>query len=194
MDCGSELNNVIAANCEIPALAGTYGEVILIPYSAIDRARSVVADDVISEIALKTGRKAYSFTTFDNAPLGAPSLVAGTYINSFQHDLTLRVFVKREEIKAFLNSLANARVVAILKNKELGEAGEVQYEAYGWDSGLVMNPLTSDTSMADGVVYEMMSGNDDISKERSLPKSVWDTDLATTEAMLASLTAEATGA
>lgn len=181
--------NAIAADCQNPAVAGVYGEVILLPYDAIDRAESTVTDNVISEIVLKSTRKGYSFSSFDNSPLGAVSLVAGTYRNTIQHDLTLRVFVKTEAIKSFVNSFVNARVVAIVKNKEMGAAGETMYEAYGWDAGLRLNTLNSDTTMADGVVYELVTGNDETSKEKSIQKSVWAGTLAATETMLATLTA-----
>lgn len=189
MDCASELMNAIAADCTDPAVAGVYGEVILLPYDAIDRVGSTLADNVISEIAMKATRKGYSFTSFDNSPLGAVSLVAGTYRNTLQHDLTLRVFVKTEAIKSFVNAFVNARVVAIVKNKDMGAAGETQYEAYGWDAGLVLNTLNADTSMADGVVYELVTGSDETSKEKSIQKSVWAGTLAETETMLATLTA-----
>lgn len=188
MDCTTELQNLVAADCKNPAVAGLYGEVTLLPYNAIDRAGSTITDNVISEIALKGTRKGVTFSSFDNSPLGAVSLVAGTYSNSIQHDLTLRIFVKTEDAKAFVNNFVNARVVAIVTNKEGGLKGEVTYEAYGWDGGLILNTITSDTSMADGVVYELVTGNDETSKEKSIPKSVWDTDLATTASMIASLT------
>jgi hypothetical protein len=188
MDCSSELQNVVAADCENSAIAGLYGEIILIPYGAVDRADSAISDNVISELVLKTGMKASTFSAFDNSPLGAVSLVSGTYRNTFQHDLTLRIFVKTEQIKAFVNNFGNARVIAIVKNKEMGAAGEVMYEAYGWDSGLVLNTLNSDTNMTDGIVYELVTGSDETSKENSIPKSVWAGTLAATETMLQTLT------
>lgn len=187
MDCATELKNIIAADCNNPAVAGTYGEVTLVPFDAIDRSASTVADNVISAIVLKVGRKGYSFATFDNSVLGAVSLNVGTYRNNLQHDLTLRVFVKTEDVKKFVNAFVNARIVAIVKNKEMGDTGETMYEAYGYDAGLVLNTLNADTSMADGVVYELVTGNDETSKEKSVPKSVWAGSLTDTETMLDTL-------
>ena len=189
MDCASELKSVLAADCDTPAVAGVYGKVILLPHDAIDRTVSAQADNVLSNIALKSGRKGAAFDTFDTAVLGAASLVAGTYTNTMQHDLTLRVFVKTEAVKDFVNSFINARVAAIVKNKESGTAGETTYEVYGFDAGMKLTAITSDTSMADGVVYELVLGSDETSKERSLPKSVWAGSLADTETLINSLTA-----
>jgi hypothetical protein len=192
MNCTTELLSVIAADCNDPSIAGTYGDVILVPYDAIDRTLTKISgatggQRVISELVLKSGRQGYSFAAFDNSVLGAASLNAGTYKNNFQHDLTLRVFVKNTTTKTFVNLFANARVVAIVKNKNYGSNGEDVYETYGFDSGLKLNTLTSDTTMADGVVYELVLGNDETSKEKSLPISVFDTSLSTTETMLSSL-------
>ncbi len=191
MNCASELQSLIAADCDNPAVAGLYGEATILPSDAIDRAASTVTANVISEIAMKTGKKGVTFDSFENTSLGATSITAGTYRNTLQHDVTLRIFVKTEAAKAFLNSLINARVVIILKNKEGGTSGETTYEAYGWDGGLKLNTLNADTTMADGVVYELVLGNDEVSKEKSLPKSVWAGTLAETETMLGTLTAAA---
>lgn len=193
MDCTTELRNLVAANCDDPAVAGTYGEVIIVPYSAIDRTASAVSDKgVITSIVLLSGRSGYLFESFDNSPLGAVSLVDGTYRKTWQHDATLRVFTKNEESKEFVNGATNSRVVIIMKNKEPGPSGEVQYEAYGWDAGLVLTSATGDTTIADGVVYELVFGNDDTSKEKTVQRSVFDTDLATTEVMLKTLYTVAT--
>lgn len=189
MDCATQLISVIAAECNNPAVAGTYGDVILIPHSAVDRVASTVTDNVISALVLKAlSQPGRVFETLDNSVLGAVSLNQGTYQNNFQHDVTLRIFIKNDGVKTFLNGFANTRVIAIVKNKEQGTAGEVTYEAYGYDAGLVLNSVTADTSMADGVVYELVTGSDDTAKEKSLPKSVWTGTLADTETMLASIT------
>lgn len=187
MDCTSELKNLVAASCENPAVAGTFGEVILLPYNGIDRAQSEVENGVIKSIVMKTGKKGCLFDAYDNSPLGAVSLVAGTYRNNWQHDATLRVFTKSTEAKEFVNGLTNSRVVVVLKNKEGATGGEVTYEAYGWDAGLVLTEATGDTTLADGVVYELVLGSDETSKEKTVQKSVFDTSIATTETMLKTL-------
>ena len=189
MDCTKQLMNVVAAVCDTPATAGTQGQVILLPYGGIDRILSEVTDNVIKSIIMRNNAKGNTFDTLERGVLGAPSLVAGTYVNSWQHDVTLRIFVKNEDVKKFVNAFTNSRVVAIVQNNEVGNAGDVMYEAYGWDAGLKLNEATGDTTMADGLVYEITAGNDDQAKERSLPKSVFITDIATTETMLNSLVA-----
>ena len=118
------------------------------------------------------------------------SLSVGTYRNTLIHTAMLRIFTKNEDSKKFVNQfIAGARVIAVFKNKEEGKDGDVKYEAYGWDNGLEISELTNTVAMTDTIVYDLQLASTDAAQEGSLPKSVFDTDLATTEAMLASLTA-----
>ena len=189
MDCSKITQGLQAVICNVPAIPGAGSQVILLNYSDIDRKLSEVTDNVISSIILKGTAKGYKFETIDKSVLGEISLNKGTYFSSWQHDLTLRIFVKKEDAKKFVNNFNSARVIPIIENKELGPNGETKYEAYGWDSGLELNEAPSSTDMADLVVYQIKLGSGDKSKESSLPKSVFKTDLAQTELMLEALVA-----
>ena len=189
MDCSEITAGLVAVNCDKASVAGTGSKVRLISYSDINRDLSTVVDGVLTSIVLKATKKAYDFETVDNSVDGDSALVKGTYISDFDHNIMLRVFAKTEAGKKFVNKMKLARVVAVVENKELGTAGEVKYEAYGWDAGLELMEATSTTAMADKVVYEMKLGSGAKSKETTLPKSVFITDLTTTEAMLAALVA-----
>jgi len=189
MDCSKITQGLQAVNCGQPAIAGTGARVILINYSDIDRKLSVVKDNVITSLVLNGTSKAFDFQSLDNTNLGEISLNRGTYFSNWQHDLTLRVFTKNELSKNFVNNLNGARVVAVIQNKESGPNGEVKYEAYGWDAGLELNEGTATTNMADMIVYQIKMGSGTNSKEGSLPKSVFKTDLTQTETMLNSLIA-----
>lgn len=187
IDCSKLTDGVIAAVCNKPAIAGTGHRVILINYNDIDRSISEVEGNVIKKLVLKTGATGYEYESLENSTLGEISLNKGTYFSNWQHDLTLRVFAKSESSKGFVNSLNSARVVAVVDNKELGDDGDVKYEVYGWDAGLELNEGTASTDMADLVVYTIKMGSGANSKEASLPKSIFDADLATTETMLNTL-------
>lgn len=187
MDCSKITKGLQAVECGKPAIPGTGARVILINYSDIDRSLSTLTDDVISAIILKGAAKAFDFESIDNANLGETSYNKGTYFGNWQHDLTLRIFAKNEDSKAFMNKLNGARVVAVVENKEPGNAGDVKYEAYGWDAGLEFNESTNTTDMTDLVVYAAKLGSGTNSKESTLPKSVFDTDLGKTETMLNAL-------
>jgi hypothetical protein len=187
MDCSRITQGLQAVVCGQPAIPGTGPRVILINYSDIDRSLSTVNGNVISSIILKEDATGYDFASLDNANLGEVSYNKGTYFGNWQHDLTMRVFAKNEVSKKFVNSLNGARVVAVVENKESGSDGGVKYEAYGWDAGLELNEGTASTDMADMVVYQIKAGSGANSKEGSLPKSVFATDLDHTETMLNAL-------
>ncbi|MDR1544955.1 MAG: hypothetical protein LBS50_11260 [Prevotellaceae bacterium] len=189
MNCSELTAGLIAAQCGQLETAGASGEVILIDFNTVDRADSTVTNNIISAIELLTGKYAYKFETFDRSLDEAGATFArGTYRNTFTHSVPLRIFVKTEGAKAFVNNLASGvKVIAILKNKATGVAGEVKYEAYGWDNGLEVSESAPTIAMADGVVYPLTLASTDTAQEGSLPKSVWVSTLAATETMLAGL-------
>lgn len=199
MNCNDISASLIADVCGEQAASGTGKRVILINFNDRDKALSTVTSDVISEIVLNENKVAYALTnTEDNANVGECSLVKGTYKPRWQHDVTCRLFTKDELTKAFMNKIVNAKVIAIVENKAEGYAaqstkgspGATKYEVYGWDAGLEVSEATGSTEIADGVVYQFKAGSPERSKEGSLPKSFFDTDIATTELAIDSLLGE----
>lgn len=186
-DCSKITSGLVAANCLASATPGIGTNIYLINQADIDLTTSVVTSNVITSLVLETGKYGYLFQSLDESATGEASLAKGKFFSKVQHDLTIRIFVKTELAKAFINSLITARIVAIVENKESGNAGDTKYEAYGWNAGLVLTDLKQIAEMTDGVVYEVKLGSSDTSKENSLPKSVFKTDLATTETMLEAL-------
>lgn len=194
MDCSELAMGLTAAVCEQTAVIGAEDAAILIPFSAIDRAASVVNNNVISSIELTAGKNAYEFETFGKSfnEAGA-TFAAGTYRNSWTHSVPIRIFVKNEDVKTFVNTFgAGAKCVVILKNNDTGTDNATKYEAYGWDNGLVLTESAPTLAMADGVVYPLTLASADGAGEGSLPKSVFSTDIAATETMLNGLLTPAT--
>ncbi|MEI7503708.1 MAG: hypothetical protein WCJ61_10530 [Paludibacter sp.] len=187
MDLSQITAGLVAVSASRNSIAGTGSKVYLISYSDINRITSTVVANVITAIVLNATKKGYIFETVDNSVDGSSDLVKGTYYSDFDHKVPLRVFAKTQAAKTFVESLKLARVVAIVENKETGVAGEIKYEAYGWDAGLELMTMKSTTAMADKVVYEMELGSGAKSKETSLPKSVFITSLTATETMLGGL-------
>lgn len=181
MDCSKITTGFIVADCDGAPLAGTSGRVILISFTDIDRGKSVEADNVISSIILKAGATGYEVDSLPNAVVGDSPAQIGTYFSTFQHTLTVRIFKKSEAAKKFINQMPAARVVAIVENNERGKNGEVKYEVYGWDSGLTLSELTGTTEMTDGVAYQVGLASASNAMERTLPKSFFTTDEATTD-------------
>lgn len=191
LDCAQLTAGLLAADCNTSATAGLEDDVILMNYDDVDKTASAVANNIVSSIVMKSGKKGFIYTSFGKSfdDSGA-TFTKGTYRNTWLHTLMMRIFAKSENAKSFVNELgAGAKIIAIVKNKEGGTGGEVKYEVYGWDNGLELNESANVVQMTDGVVYTLNAGSSDTAQEGSLPKSVFDTDLATTEKMLESITA-----
>jgi hypothetical protein len=199
MSCKNIAASLIADICGEQAKSGTGARAIILNFNEVDKSLSSLTDNVIDSIVMKATKVGYSLTSIDdNGNLGEYSLVRGTYKPRWQHDVTGRLFTKDELTKTFMNNIVGSKVIIILENKEEGHTnattntgpGATKYEVYGWDSGLEVSEATGSTEIADGVVYQFKAGSPERSKEGSLPKSFFDTDLATTELALGALLGE----
>lgn len=187
MDCSKIQVGFAQEACQALAVPGTGPRVILISFTDIDKAKSVVANNVISSLVLKQGTKGYEVDSLPNATVGSDSINVGTYVRTHAHNVIVRIFQKSEAAKKFINGLTNAKVVAIVENNEHGNAGDVKYEVYGWDSGLGLSDLTTGTDMADNVVYQATLASDSNALENTLPKSFYSESEAATDAAITAL-------
>ena len=193
MNCSELTQGLIAAKCNSTETAGAEDKVYLLNFSDIDRQGSTVANNVITGIKLVKRNNVqmlgFAFETFGKSLKDAGATFAkGTYSNMWQHNVTLRVFVKKEESKTFANQLAaGAKIVAVIKNRATGANGEVTFEAYGWDNGLELSESANTLEFADSVVYTLTLSSPEGTQEGSLPKSVFKTSVADTETMLEGL-------
>ena len=187
MDCAKIAAGLTAAECGKMATAGTGTKVVLMNYDDIDKASSTVSSGVCTSLVLAADKLAYLFESIDKATTGEATFAKGTYIDSYNHAVTLRIFIKDQTSKNFINSLTNARVVAIVENRATGASGNTKYEVYGWDSGLKLSENAFTTDFADNVVFTAKLASDENSKEGQLPLSYFITDLAGTETALAGL-------
>ena len=131
LDCSKIKTGFINQGCGKPAIAGTTARVILLSYSDVDKSKSVVTDNVISSLILKTGATGYEVDSLPNATVGSDTINAGTYLKTHQHNVVVRIFKKSEAAKKFVNGLTNARVIAIVENNDTGDNGDTKYEVYG---------------------------------------------------------------
>lgn len=184
LDCSKIKTGFINQGCGKPVIAGTTARVILLSYSDVDKSKSVVTDNVISSLILKSGATGYEVDSLPNATVGSDTINAGTYLKTHQHNVVVRIFKKSEAAKKFVNGLTNARVIAIVENNDTGDKGDTKYEVYGWDSGLELTEITVTTEMTDGVAYQVTLSNGTIAQEGSLPMSLFDEDEATTDLMV----------
>ena len=122
-----------------------------------------------------------------DATVGSCEIKEGTFKKSHVHKVETNIFIKNELVKAYVNSVTNSRTVIIVENRETGTAGDVKFEAYGYQSGLKQTKSTNSTKLSDGVVYAMEFTTPDDSIEGTIQNSIFKTSLTVTEAMIEAL-------
>lgn len=185
VNCAKLAANVTAAACKfVPA--GIQGDCVLINFDDWKAATITKSGDVISAIALASGKNGYHIVSHDKAFTGSYSMTKGTYVNGYVHQLVLRSFDRTQGVKNFVNVMTNGRFVAIVINMDTTNDA-TKFEVYGGDSGLKVSASTFDSSNTDGVINEMTLASEDGELESRIPDSFFSTDLATTAAAYAAL-------
>lgn len=112
----------------------------------------------------------------------------GVYANGFQHSIEFVILQNSPTAKLQLDLMNNGSLVAIVQNKTIGTTGNQKYELYGREAGLEVEALTKDGDDADTLGgYKIVLKTADGDKENHLPATIFATDLATTDALIASL-------
>lgn len=185
--CGRIVNNLIMQQCGKAAASGTDARVWIANYEDVNIAGSTVTDGVVSNIVMKGDNKFYRLESKARSTEGAATFATGTYGGTFDHSVTLRAFTKDQEVKDFMNTLKDARVLIIVENIENGKDktgafnGGTKFEVYGWDSGLVLTEMPWSTTLSDTVTYTATLASDENSKEGQLPLSVFVAPASPTE-------------
>ena len=182
MDCGLITKAFVGGNCGKLPIGGTGVRVLLINYADV-ASHDTTEDGVINAIRLASGKKGYLYESIENSALGEATFNKGTYINTYDHKVTLRIFKDTIDARAFVNEMKDARIVAIVERRENGDS---HWEVYGIESGLKLTENSYSTTYADNVVLAPVLQSDDTSKESALPAVFFtESEGATTAAVLA---------
>lgn len=185
--CGRIITDIVDGDCSKTA-GGVTGDIWLFDYDDIDRVATTISEDgSLSSLALKANATGVKFKTIGKADEGQASLVAGTYVNGFAHQIQHRILSRTNEGKATLAGLSNTRLVMVAKNTSNDGDAKQKFEVYGFDTGIVMTQCNYSTTIPDGIVYDTIFATADGSMESTLPRALFITDDSETEAMLNSL-------
>lgn len=186
MNCAKISKNLVMAACDAASSPKIDPEVVLINHDDFKNANAEEADGVISEMTLPQNVFGVRYKSAKNAFDRSCTLSKGTYINSFDHKLTCRIFVKTQSVKDEMNKLKESKVVAIVKNMDTSEDA-VTYELLGADNGLEMSEFTEDSTASDGIRYQFVLASGDDAKESQLPKTINAGTPEQTSALVAAL-------
>ena len=180
----------IAYDCANPPSGGVNDRLILFNYSALDG--NVTYDGanpiIVTNITPPMGGWGYVFEGVNNSNEPRSAMVKGRYVNGYDHEVRFKCFDNSPTAKLQLGKLDGALVVAIVQNNRKGASGNSAFEIYGLETGLRLQEL--ERILADAETqgaYNLLIRNDEISRPSSLPHTLWDTDYATTLALVNSL-------
>ena len=144
--CDFALAQDISVNCEKPQQAGLRNTGWLVNYDDIDWATLAQTDNVVSKLALASGR-AYKVVVPGKTPFTGTqtALTTGTYLNKFTKTAAIVVLNSGPDVsKNVIDQLANGRFVFIFENKYRGADDKNTFEIYGLEQGLTASEMTND--------------------------------------------------
>lgn len=143
--CNTLIAENIAVNCSDMVVRGLEADGLIINRDQIDFASSVVADNIISTLTLKTSCVAYEVVQQGATPFTGTqtALVVGTNRNTWENTVALVVLGNNPDVNDdIIDPLGNGNFVVILKNKNTASKGK--YQVYGWYQGLRASEITSE--------------------------------------------------
>lgn len=145
--CDFALAQEISVQCSNPQQAGLKNTGWLINYDDIDFDSVTKTGNIVSQIALKSGKKAYRVIVPGKTPFTGTqtALVAGTYMNKFNKTASIVVLDSGPDVSdKVIDQLANGKFVFIFENKYKGSDNKNTFEVYGFEQGLTASEMTND--------------------------------------------------
>jgi len=184
------LNADILYDCDNPPTGGANDRLILFNFDDINGNVTVDGSNplLFTDITLASGVRGYVFEGLNNSNEPRAALVKGRYVNGYDHEVIFKVFKNSPDAKAQLKRLDGAKVVALVQNNHKGASGNAAFEIYGYETGLRLQELERVIADAENQgAYTVTIRNDEVSRPSSLPHTLFDTDFATTKALVDSL-------
>lgn len=184
--CG-RLGANIALDCTNPLQAGTRDRAIVINFNDII-GRTYAADGCTLEaLTLASGAIGYYIDGQKNSIAPKSTMVARTFTNMFDHEVTMKGFDISPETKVQVNELKDSRVVIITENYYQGSGGNAAFEVYGLTVGLVAVEIERDPNSEETEGAFHFKFMTDTNKEPKTANTLFDTDYATTKAIVDAL-------
>ncbi len=140
---------------------------------------------IITDITLKTGKKAFKYEVYKRGHKPRFTKVNGDFGFNYKHEIDSSIQVWDNATKAQVEGLNGASIVAIAEN--LQGSGDARIEVYGLEAGLFVADGAIRNLNENNGVYTFTLASDDLSLEPHIPRSFWDTDYTTTITALETL-------
>jgi GTPase len=190
MSCTLKLSKEFARKCSYRPKQGVDKTIYLVNTEDIDKATTVLntTKTSVTTLTLGTGAKLFKSEGNDKSHAVSSELVVSDFGNGMKHQLKVNVLYYGDAERAALQEIIDgARITAIVKKVDTGESGELSYEVYGFESGMVISEMSRSSSENAGVISFTLASKEG-EEESTDAKIFMDTDLATTEAWIESNT------
>lgn len=198
--CEFLLARDIAASCSDPVVPGFEQEGIIMNRDEIDFGAitfDTTRSNVISQIAMLAGKRAYKVRVLGNTPFTgtSTSFVSGTYQNTFTNTVQFVVLDNGPDVcESVIDALANGRFVMILENTFKGlnkesNKGDAAFQIYGYTQGLAASAIENDKYSEDTNGGWLVTLQE--TKASKSGMFLYKSDYATTKKMFETLTDKA---
>ena len=178
-------------DCDDPLQPGVNPRLILMNLDDILLVTYDVGNDrLITDISIKTGvLAAYAFDGFRQSLNPSVEFVPQTLSIGYRHTVEFQVFDISSTQKLNLEKMALGKIVAVVENKNSPGNVDSVFEVFGLGTGMEVQTMTRinrDLETA-GSWSIVLSTPDNEGQEATLPISWFDTDYATTLALVDAL-------
>lgn len=177
-----DCDNPIQPGVSSRLILGNLDDIALVTYDLTD-------PSLITDIQLLEGKQAFVFEQFRQSLTAQYAFVPQTVSVGYDHQVLLNVFDISHAQKKNLEKMCLGKIFAVVENANvIGNADSV-FEVYGLGVGMEVQTLTriaNDLETAGSFSVDLKT-SDNEGKETVMPVSWWDTDYATTRALVDSL-------
>jgi len=145
-------------------------------------------DMIVDLITMVATKKFYLIEGKLKSAEPAARVVKGTYDNTWEHELKIRIFDITPATLLQIQAMKDSQIVAIVKNNSKGTAGNTKYDIYGLDAGMFIEALERiPQNVEDAGAWNVTFKTQEYARESNAPYRLFDTDEATTDAIIAAL-------
>ena len=170
-------------DCNNPLKTGTQPRLFLMNYDdLLSVTTSTSTPNLLTALTFATNTVSYLFEGYKQDVKPTQEVIAPSNgQNQFKHNLNFLVYEISQLQKNNLQRLAKGRFIAIVENK--GKDANA-FEVYGLNSGLELVPGVVRDPLANGGGYLISLATMENEFEPLLPQTLFDTDYATTKALV----------
>lgn len=181
--CGELAGNILI-NCDAPIQAGTRERLIILNHRDVIAPVYAADNFTIVDLILASGAIGYVIDGKNNSIEPDTAMVMVGFNKMFDHMVRAKGFDISPETKVKLNNAKDGKFIAVTENFYRGTGGNSAFEVYGLSSGLEVTELTRTPNSQDTQGAFDFLFSTPVNKEPKLPNTLFDTDYATSLAVV----------